>query len=137
MEFKEAEKIFKDWQNYQEIADKMSRVFVIVPESFLPHPVNKLEEALNIITKYFFDSGDKIMAENIRETMGAYLIGYFTKISNGKVESCDKISDEEALQRMKKSLDMKLENQELKETVLKSLKECSDSWLEFRIKNNQ
>lgn len=136
MTLQEAKKIFKDWQSYQEIADKMSHIFTIVPESFLPHPVSKLEEALNIVAKFCFDSGDKETANNIKETMGMHLMGYFIKTTNGKIESCDQISDGEVLERMKKSLDMISENTELKEVKLKSLKECSDSWLEFRNRND-
>ena len=55
----EARIIFKSWQDYQEIGDRFLSFMLRVPESFLPYPADTLEEALNIIAKDYFDSGDK------------------------------------------------------------------------------
>lgn len=133
MTFEEANKIFKRWQNYQEIADKLGKLFIVVPESFLPYPVEILEEALNIIAKAYFDSGDKKAAVDIQNSMGRYLTGYYLPIE-GSVVTGKKLTDEEVLIRMKRELDFMLENPELLKAKLENLKEARDSWAEF--KNN-
>ena len=132
MTFEEANKIFKDWKEYMEIADKLSRLFIVVPESFLPYPVETLEEALNIIAKYYFDTGDKKASNNIQETMGAYLTGYYlSSDSNDKLVIKDNmLTDEEGLRKMKRDLDFMLEHPELLEAKLESLKKARDSWAE-------
>src|SRR4030042_4110955 len=99
----EARKIFKSWQDYMEIADKLHKLFCHVPESFLPYPVDTLEEALNITAKDYFDSGDKEMSENIQRTMSYYLTSfYFTE--SGVTGS--KITDEGSIESMKRELDL-------------------------------
>jgi hypothetical protein len=117
MTAQEAEKIFKEWQGYVEIADKLSKIFTVVPESFLPYPLETMEEALNITAKKCFDSGNREMAKSIQETMALWL-------------NCKK--DEEALILMKKELDLVLSNQDLKEAYLQNLKTSKDSWLETK-----
>jgi len=60
MTTEKAEKIFKSWQEYMEIADKLQKILgPSIPESFLPYPPEILEEALNITAEKFFDAGDK------------------------------------------------------------------------------
>ena len=129
MTFEEAKKIFKSWQDYQEIADKLGTIFVVVPESFLPYPVDTLEEALNIIAKEYFDTGDKKAANDIQESMGRYLTGYYLPVE-GLVVTGDKLTEEEVLRKMKRDLDFMLENPELLEAKLESLKKARDSWIE-------
>jgi len=111
---KEAEIIFKSWQEYMEIADKLEKFFYHLPESFLPYPANVLEEALNIMAKRCFDNGDTKMADTIQTTIGGFLWTH--------------IKDEEAIESMKGDLDMMLENPELKEIKLKQLKERAIHW---------
>lgn len=134
MTFEEANKIFKRWQSYQEIADKLGQLFIVVPESFLPYPVEILEEALNIVAKGYFDSGDKKAADNIQESMGRYLTGYYlSSDSNGKlVVKDDKLTDEEVLKKMKQELDFILEHPDLLKAKLENLKVARDSWAEFK-----
>lgn len=122
--------IYQSWQNYMEIAEKFSCLMLSVPESFLPYPVDALEEALNIIAKDFFDSGNKEMAEIIQTTMASYLLPFF-------FEEKERLTkDEEAITRMKNMLDMMEENPDLKKTLLKKLKECQDGWIKSRSKTN-
>jgi len=129
MTLEEANKIYIDWKEYMEIADKLNKVFSIVPESFLPYPLEILEEALNIIAKYYFDSGDKKIANNIQETMGAYLSGYYFSTTDDKVVAKNyKLTGEEILKKMKRDLDFMLENPELLKFKLKNLKEARYSW---------
>lgn len=120
MKINEAQEIFKSWQDYMEIADKFHRLMLPIPESFLPYPADVLEEALHIILKYYFDSGDKKMSENIQETMCAYLLPRRT--------------DEEAITEMKKMLDLIEKEPKLKKDLLKSLKEGQEFWIRSRKK---
>jgi hypothetical protein len=133
MTLNEAQEIFKSWQDYQEIADKLHTVFSVVPESFLPYSIDTLEEALNIVAEDYFNNGNQKAAKNIQETMSAYLTGYYLASSEGKLKaSSSKLTDEETIQRMKKDLDFMLENPELLEAKLKNLKRSFDSWAEFK-----
>jgi hypothetical protein len=120
--------IFKSWQDYMEIADKFNRLMLPVPESFLPYPADILEEALNIVAKHYFDSGNKRMSENIKETM-SYLLPFFMT----KAETGSRRTDAEAITDMKKILDLIEQDPKLKKTLLKSLKECQDSWIKSRM----
>lgn len=115
MTSEEADKIFKSWQEYMEIVDKLDRIFSQLPESFLPYPPEILEEALNIVAKRFFDTGDKKMSETVQETMSAFLTMH--------------ANDEDAIASMHQSLGLMLNHPKLKETYLEKLKECRDSWL--------
>ena len=121
MTLNEALIIFKSWQDYMEIADKFFRLMLPIPESFLPYPADILEEALNIVAKHYFDSGNERMAEIIQETMAAYL-------------SLTIRTDAEAITEMKKRLDFIEQNPDLKKGFLKSLKESQDSWIKSRMK---
>lgn len=120
-----AYKIFEGWQNYIETGDKLMKVFTQIPESFLPYPVEILEEALNIVAKECFDNGDKDTANTIQHSIAYHLGGFYLNESN----SFKKITDEEALQSMKKKLDIILENKDLKEAVLKVMEDTQNSWL--------
>ena len=101
MTINEAQVIFKSWQDYMEIADKFKRLMLPVPESFLPYPADVLEEALNIIAKHYFDSGNKKMSENIKGTMSYLLPFFMTNAETGSMRT-----DEEAITDMKKMLDL-------------------------------
>lgn len=129
----EAEIIFKSWREYQEINEKFNSLMLTPPESFLPYPVTVLEEALNIVAKKYFDTGDQKMFEAINTTMGQLSSYYISTSEDGKMIVLDSIkSDEDMLKGMKKVIDLTLSNQELKETLLQKLKKAQNSWLEFR-----
>lgn len=129
MTINEAQVIFKSWQDYMEIADKFNRLMLPVPESFLPYPADVLEEALNIIAKYYFDSGNKKISEDIERTMSSHLLPFFMT----KAETGARRTDEEAITDMKKMLDLIEQDPKLKKSLLKSLKESQDSWIKSRI----
>lgn len=114
----QANKIFKEWQQYVEIADKLSIIFTVIPESFLPYPKEVLEEALNIKAKEYFDYGNTKMSKNIQETIASW------------IWNCE--SDEEALNKMKKDLELFLDNDILRKTILKNLQTSRDSWLKLK-----
>jgi len=138
MTLEEANKIFEHWKGYSEIADKMHKIFLVVPESFLPYPIDILEEALNIVAKHYFDSGDKRTANIIQETMMLQLGGYCLGTdSEGKTKVVDKITDEEVLQKMKKDLDFMLDNPELLKVKLDNLKKSAESWAALRESENK
>lgn len=126
MKKEEAKKIYKDWKEYIEIGEKLSRIFIVVPKYFLPYPIKTLEEALNIIAKEYFDAGDKQMAKNIQETMVLHMGGYYL------TQSHTEMTDEEVFENMKKQLDFILVNAKLREAVIKNLKESQESWIKFR-----
>jgi hypothetical protein len=134
MTFEEAGKIYKDWVSFIEIADKLYKIFTHIPESFLPYPVEILEEALNIIAKDYFDAGDKKTSQNIQETMAYHLTPFYITPS-GPLKT--KINNNEALDLMKRDLNFICENPELKDAKLKGLRECQESWLKVNIKRNK
>jgi hypothetical protein len=119
----EAEKIFKSWLDYLETADKFSKLMLPVPESFLPYPVKMLEEAMNIVAKDYFDSGDHKYAKSIQDNMG-HLARSF---KGGRL-----MTDEEALEEMKSTLDMILQDTKLMKLLLRNLKESQKSWMKSR-----
>lgn len=118
MTIDEAEKLFAAWQGYVESADKMSRIFVHIPESFLPYPADALEEALNIVAKRYFDAGNRKLANSIQESMAAWL---------GCVRG-----DDEAIQDMKRTLDVFLASPATKQTMLDGLMKTRDSWAQSK-----
>ncbi len=128
MTINEARIIFKSWQDYMEIAAKFQCLMLNVPESFLPYPADVLEEALNIIAKSYFDSGNKRMSENIKGTM-SYLLPFFMT----NAETGARQTEEEVITNMKKTLDLIEHDNTLKRALLKSLKECQDSWIKSRM----
>ena len=123
MTFEEANKIFKSWQSYMEIVDKLGKIFHELPESFLPYPPKVLEEALNIVAEKYFYAGDKKKSETIQETMGGFLFMH--------------TDDEKALDSMCKTLDLILKHPELKDTYIEKLKESKDYWLKLKYKTEE
>ena len=118
MEFKEEEKIFKDFQEYVEIASKLEKIFSVTPESFLPYSKEILEKALNIVAKKYLMYGNKKAYDTIGSNMVLFL---FTSRK-----------DEEALELMRKELNLRLDNPELKKATIESLKEAHKDWLKFK-----
>jgi hypothetical protein len=113
----EAHKIFRCWQEYAETGDRFFQMMMSPPPSFLPYPVPVLEEALNIVTKEYFDAGNRDAAETIQRTMAAYI---------------PTESDEEALAGMHKMLTMILSSPEMKKSILENLKRSQESWIKTR-----
>jgi hypothetical protein len=129
----EAQMIFQSWREYMETADKLDKLMLHPPQSFLPYPIAIIDEALNIVAKDYFDAGDGKTAETIQATMASYLSGYFMSFADGKLVSLQKPrTDEEMLEDMKRSLDLILGDEDLKKTVLDNLKKSQDSWIEVR-----
>jgi len=118
MTINEANKIFKDWQEYAEINDKLMKFFMTgIPESFLPYPKKTLEEALNIVAKDYFDSGDRKASDAIADTI-SFLLFYK--------------NDEEALDAITNNAMIK--NAKVRESILNNLREAKDSWANFKAK---
>lgn len=123
MTHEEAKKIYDDWLSFIEFADKFKKVFTKIPESFLPYSVSTIEEALNIIAKDFFYAGDKETANHIQNVMIYQLLSA--------------INDKEAMDCIKRDLDLMYEDPELRDIKLEKLKECRDLWLKTNIKRNK
>jgi len=126
----EANIIFRAWQDYLEVGDKFRQIMLTPPASLLPYPVDIIESALNIIAKDCFDSGDKIVSEEIQRLMTLHLFGYHVLETGGT------LTDEEALVKMRDTLNFILENPPLKDSVLENLKSCQQSWMDMRRKTS-
>lgn len=126
MNKEEAYKIFEVWKNHIEIFDKLTKIFSIIPESFLPFPVEVLEKALTIVTEDYFNSGNKTASKNIQETMTLHTVGLYLD-TNGR-----KRTELEALSKMKKDLDFLFENEKIRDLKLRLLKESAESWLDLK-----
>lgn len=120
MKIEEARKIFKVFQEYIETADKLHKVFNIIPESFLPYPEDVLEKALNVVAKDYFDRGDNKKSESVKNAMAIFL---------GRCRE-----DGEAIESMNKELCLILKDPKLKRCVIESLKDSQNSWIESRDK---
>lgn len=123
MTFEEANKIYKGWQAYMEIVDKLSTIFNQLPESFLPYPAEVLEEALNIIAQKYIDDGDKKMYDTVQGTMWGFLPNH--------------IADAEAMESMNRALELMMKHPELKNTYLENLRKTRNNWLKISIKRNE
>jgi len=121
MNFNEALKIYKKYQEHAEIHDKLTCIFAILPESFLPYPPNLIEEALNVIMEELWKDGDKKSIDIIKEAQ-AFLISYE--------------NDTESLERMIKTLTFLEKNPELKKAKLDHLERSRKSWLDFKDKES-
>jgi hypothetical protein len=123
----EANRIFMAWQAYLETADRFRTLMLTPPESFLPYPVEELEEASNIVAKRLYNAGDNKTTEDIQQLMVLHLGGYYV------VESKRRMTDEEALAKMKKQLDFLFQHPDLMMALLGKLKESQESWMKVRL----
>lgn len=114
----EAEKILKAWQAFMELWDKFNVLMLTIPPSFYPYPPEKLEEGLNIMENVFAASGNNKMVKLIQDT----------KVTLW----CQPKDDEEALEMIRKSLNMMFEHPDLKLTLLEKLHEVRDQWIILR-----
>jgi hypothetical protein len=106
MNSKEANTIYKDWQKYKEINDKLGQVFKVLPESFLPYPAPILKEALDIVS-------DEFAEQDYYETC---------KIIDKDIETINRYqADDIALKNMAIELILIEDSPELKKTCLKNL----------------
>jgi len=72
MHLKQAQKVFSDYGGFIECAFfRFHTVFLgIIPESLLPYSVKYIEEAFNIVAKYYHDKGDKKSVELLQRSIG-------------------------------------------------------------------
>lgn len=76
MTIKEANKIIQVWGVYLEyMHGKLSLLFMAhIPESFLPYPQDVLEEAINIMAKYYYNVGDIKNADLLKNSIGPLMM---------------------------------------------------------------
>lgn len=130
MKLQEAQNIYREWKDFLEIADKLMLIFPgSLPPSFLPYPPEIIEEALDIIIKSRMKDDNEREVELIRETASYFLTPFC--FSALKSESL-KVTDYEALNSMRKSLELILDNEEFKNDILKVLKEKQVSWIKSK-----
>ena len=78
MDILKAEEIFNNFRKwYWPCHSILDTVFfgAGIPESFLPYPVDVLEEALNIVAKSYWNKGDRKFSDTIKTciaSLGAY-----------------------------------------------------------------
>jgi len=118
MVLEEAKKVFKSWQEYQEINDKLIKFFFFfgIPESFLPYPQEVLEEAINFVAKYYFDAGDHETSNDIRRTIG--FLAFYKK-------------DKEVLDEIMNIKEV-LKDPSIQESIMDGLKKARDIWDESK-----
>ncbi|MFA6447378.1 MAG: hypothetical protein WCW31_03945 [Patescibacteria group bacterium] len=118
MTLEEATKLYKVWQNYMEFHDKLFALFLAsIPESFLPFPKEDFEEALNIVSKQYYDNKNYSTAELIQKTID--YLNFYEK-------------DEKALQRIA----FQLNDPMLRGSILVKLKDAQSNWLRINLKLN-
>lgn len=115
----EAEKIFEEWKQFQEINTKLVSVFSGIPESFLPYSIQTIVEATDIISNDYINKGENEYVKTIKETQ-LYLLSY--------------LKDEDALDLIIRDSEMMSKSAEFKEVTLKNLKLNRDSWANIKSK---
>jgi hypothetical protein len=72
MTFVEADNIVSIWGAYIEYCqDRLRALFISnIPQSLLPYPVETLEEALNIVGKFYHEARDYEASKLIQESFG-------------------------------------------------------------------
>lgn len=112
----EAEIVFRDWQAYAEINDKLFQLLgSSIPKSFLPYPPDILEEALNMIAKVYFDAGDDNTHTMIQECLNN--IRFYK-------------DDEEAISNIVNGV--RLRHAELRKVFISKLQKSKDSWAKLK-----
>ena len=112
----EAEIIFRDWQAYVEVNDKLFQIFgQSIPKSLLPYPPDVLEKAMNIIASGYFESGDGSTCTMIKENISA-ILSYK--------------DDEEAIKNIVNGV--RLKHVELRKVFISKLQKSRDSWAKLR-----
>ena len=112
----EAERIFKEWQEFAEINDKLFQLFsTSIPESFLPYSKEILEEVMNVVAKRYFDAGDHEATKLIQRQMTSVM---FYK------------DDEEALNQIVDGWVLK--GPEIRTARLRNLRAAQESWAKFK-----
>ena len=112
MTMEEAEIVFRDWQAYGEIHDKLFQLFgSSIPKSLLPYPPEVLAKAIKIVANVYFETGDRNVSTMLQHSMFAIL--------------CYK-DDEEALNNIVNGI--RLKQAELRNICIKKLHKSRDSW---------
>jgi hypothetical protein len=72
MTLDKASKIVKIWGVYLEyVGGKLTLIFsACIPESFLPFPIETLEEALNTVAKHHHNMGNKDEVKELHKSIG-------------------------------------------------------------------
>lgn len=112
MTLNEASKITQIWGTYLEyVGGKLLIVFgARIPESFLPFPIDTLEEALNIMIEYHHKRGNQQVVESLKASFGA-LTMY--------------VDDEEAILQAAKQFNEPMWRQRF----IPALKKCQTDWI--------
>jgi hypothetical protein len=117
MTLNEASKITEIWGRYLEyMGGKLLIVFgARIPKSFLPFPVDTLEEALNIMIEHYHKTGNRQVVDSLEGSFGA-LTGY--------------VDDEEAISEAAK----KFSEPMWRERSIPALKKFQNDWIKAQEK---
>jgi hypothetical protein len=108
----EAEIVFREWQAYGEINDKLFQLFgPSIPKSFLPYPPDVLTEAIKTIANVNSETEDRSGLTMLQEHMSAIL--------------CYK-DDDEAVNTIVNGI--RLKHTELRKIFIHKLQKSRDSW---------
>lgn len=105
MTLDEAEKIFSVWSKWYWPCHFILRTVFMgtIPESYLPYPQHVLEEALQIVAKRYYDSGDIETAEIINHSM-CFCLPY-AKDKEAYEQATKNFSNPEIIEVLKYSID--------------------------------
>ena len=97
IEVNEIFKVWKEW--YWPCHFLLDSVFgPTIPESFLPYPKDVLEEALNIVAKHYYESGNIETSKDIQKTMTC--LYYYAKNEEAWEKAAKLFSNPEMMKAM-------------------------------------
>ena len=94
MTIEEARKIVGTWGEYLDSCHaRLMTIFFLgsIPESFLPFRIGTLEEAINVLGRFYFDMGDYETSDFLKTSLGP---------------ACFYCKDEEAIEHLFKTINM-------------------------------
>jgi len=112
----EAAIVFRDWQAYAEIHDKLLQLFGrSIPQSFLPYPPEVLKKAMDIVASVYSNVGDDTTYSMIQDATSTLL--------------CYK-DDEEAISNIVDGI--RLKRAEFRKIFISKLKRSRDNWAKIK-----
>jgi len=112
MTLDEANKIIHIWGCYLEYCqERLQALFIAsIPESLLPYPPEILQDAINIVAKYYHDIRDFEKYELLQKSFGRL---------------CLYVKDENALQNAAR----KFNEPEVREAIISSMEKVQKNWI--------
>ena len=114
MTFTEADKIFQVWSQWHwPFHSMLYSIFSSnIPESFLPYPLDDLNEAITIMANHYNDVGDQEFAELVYKSIGS--LSFYKKDDYAFGQASENMS-----------------NSEIRETMLIRISKYKKDWINF------